>query len=77
MIGICVIMSPDDNDPQKYFLRAFEHYSRVLGKIGRLLATRSALLSARFQQAAGRYIAASNSLMRAHYEVRWECLTAC
>lgn len=70
MIGICVIMSPDDNDPQKYFLRAMEHYTKVPSKAGRLLAARTALLSAMFQHAAGRHLAASTTLMRIHYDVR-------
>ncbi|GFH15653.1 uncharacterized protein HaLaN_11917 [Haematococcus lacustris] len=58
----------DDNDPQKYFQRAYEHYAKLPGKPARMLASRAALLSATYLQAAARFLPASVILMRAHFE---------
>ncbi|KAJ9512929.1 hypothetical protein QJQ45_029048, partial [Haematococcus lacustris] len=68
MLGLCVLMSPDDNDPQKYFQRAYEHYAKLPGKPARMLASRAALISATYLQAAARFLPASVILMRAHFE---------
>jgi hypothetical protein len=55
MIGICSIIAPEPGaDPLKYLGRAIEHYPRSSGRIGRMLATRVAMVAAAFQAASGR-----------------------
>ncbi|WIA33724.1 hypothetical protein OEZ86_006842 [Tetradesmus obliquus] len=69
MIGLCSILTSDPSaDPLKYFNRAYEHYSKVRGRQGRMLATRAMLYAAAYQAATGRHHAASMSLMRAHFD---------
>jgi len=71
MLGLCCILDPNEgNDPQKYFTRAFDSYSRLPGKLPRMLATRTMMLSAVHQAACGNHQMTSNALMRAHFEVR-------
>lgn len=73
MIGLCCVLdptSPSSGDPLKYFLRAYDHYSKVTGRRARMLCTRTMLITAAYQQAAGRYLSTSHVLMRAHFEVR-------
>ena len=73
MLGLCCILEPSDgNDPQKYFTRAYDSYTRLPGPLPRMLATRAMMASAAFQLSAGRHQAASHALMRAHFEVRGE-----
>jgi hypothetical protein len=55
MIGLCSILTSDPSaDPLKYLNRAYEHYSKVRGRQGRMLATRSMLYAAAYQAATGR-----------------------
>jgi len=55
MIGICSILSGDPNvDPVKYLNRAFEHYSKLRGRAGRMLATRVMMDAAAYMAATGR-----------------------
>ncbi|WIA13573.1 hypothetical protein OEZ85_007140 [Tetradesmus obliquus] len=69
MIGLCSTLTSDPSaDPLKYFNRAYEHYSKVRGRQGRMLATRTMLYAALYQAATGRHHAASMSLMRAHFD---------
>ncbi len=74
MIGLCTILDPGLDpalvDPIKYFVRAYEHYSKGGGRLNRMLATRAVLFAAAHQQALGRFISASTLLMHAHFEVR-------
>lgn len=53
---MCCIMGQQEggSDPVKYFTRAFEHYSKVQGRSGRMLATRALLLCSAYQAAMGR-----------------------
>lgn len=60
MIGICAILTGDPSlDPVKYLNRAFEHYSKVRGRQGRMLATRVMLDTADYQAATGRCVGAA------------------
>lgn len=60
MIGLIAILSADgQSDPVKYLTRAFDHYSRVPGRFGRMLATRAMLACAMYQSAAGRWAGAA------------------
>ncbi|MEW5318844.1 MAG: hypothetical protein WDW38_010029, partial [Sanguina aurantia] len=69
MIGLCCILDPtESNDPLKYFTRAYEAYTKVPGKLSRMLATRCSLLMAAFQQRIGRHLSTSHVLMRAHFD---------
>jgi hypothetical protein len=55
MIGVCSILTADVSvDPVKYFNRAFEHYSKLRGRQGRMLATRVMMTAAAYQAALGR-----------------------
>lgn len=73
MIAICCVLDPSDtNDPHKYFMRAYEHYVRLPGKLPRMLATRSMMLCAAYHAAGGRYMLCNQVLMRAHFEVRFK-----
>jgi hypothetical protein len=55
MIGVCSILTQDPSvDPIKYFNRAFEHYSKLRGRQGRMLATRVMMTAAAYQAALGR-----------------------
>lgn len=55
MIGLCSTLTSDPSaDPLKYFNRAYEHYSKVRGRQGRMLATRTMLYAAAYQAATGR-----------------------
>ena len=63
-------MDPSDgNDPMKYFSRSYDNYNKLSGKLARMMATRTMLLAAAFQQSSGRYLSTSHVLMRAHFEV--------
>jgi hypothetical protein len=56
MIGVCSILTQDPSvDPIKYFNRAFEHYSKLRGRQGRMLATRVMMTAAAYQAALGRW----------------------
>ncbi|GAX80359.1 hypothetical protein CEUSTIGMA_g7798.t1 [Chlamydomonas eustigma] len=69
MLGLCCILEPSEGqDPQKYFMRAYENYSRLPGRLPRMLATRSMMSCAAYQFACGRYQSTSHALMRAHFE---------
>jgi hypothetical protein len=71
MIGLCCALDPaDTNDPAKYFTRAYDSYAKVPGKLARMLATRSMMLSAVYQSSVDRHLSTSHVLMRAHFEVR-------
>lgn len=60
MIGLCAILSGDpSSDPVKYLGRAFDHYSRLPGRQGRMLATRAMVACAAYQTATGRWAAAA------------------
>lgn len=76
MRGLCVIMAPNDQDPHKYFSRAYESYTRLQGPWPRLLATRVALLASQYHVAAGRLLLASATLSRPHQEVN-DCMWCC
>jgi hypothetical protein len=55
MIGACAILTHDASvDPVKYFNRAFEHYGKLRGRQGRMLATRVMLTAAAYQAGLGR-----------------------
>lgn len=55
MIGVCSILTADASvDPVKYLNRAFEHYSKLRGRQGRMLATRAMMAAAAYQAALGR-----------------------
>lgn len=55
MIGLCSILTADPSaDPVKYLTRAFEHYSRARGRLGRMLATRAMADAAAYLAASGR-----------------------
>ena len=72
MLGLCCILDPNEgNDPHKYFTRAFDSYSRLPGKLPRMLATRAMMLCAAHHAASGRHQMTSHTLMRAHFEVWW------
>lgn len=52
---MCSILTADASvDPVKYLNRAFEHYSKLRGRQGRMLATRAMMTAAAFQAALGR-----------------------
>lgn len=52
---MCAILTQDASvDPVKYFNRAFEHYSKLRGRQGRMLATRVMMTAAAYQAALGR-----------------------
>lgn len=53
---MCSILTQDPSvDPIKYFNRAFEHYSKLRGRQGRMLATRVMMTAAAYQAALGRW----------------------
>lgn len=55
MIGLCSILTQDASvDPVKYLNRAFEHYGKLRGRQGRMLATRVMMAAAAYQAALGR-----------------------
>jgi hypothetical protein len=57
MIGVCAILTQDAAvDPVKYFNRAFEHYGKLRGRQGRMLATRVMMTAAGYQAALGRCV---------------------
>ena len=64
-------MQLDDThvDIAKYFGRAYDNYSKIPGKHHRMLATRSMLWCAVLQRATGQFFGASQSLLKAHFEV--------
>lgn len=54
---MCSILTADVSvDPVKYFNRAFEHYSKLRGRQGRMLATRVMMTAAAYQAALGRWV---------------------
>jgi hypothetical protein len=56
MIGLCCILDAGEAaDPLKYFSRAYEGYTKVPGKVARMLATRTMLLAAAYLAGAGRH----------------------
>ncbi|KAG1664040.1 hypothetical protein FOA52_010459 [Chlamydomonas sp. UWO 241] len=70
MISLCCVLDPSDgSDPLKYSTRAYEHYSRLPGKLPRMLASRAMMLCALYQSSAGRHLSANHVLMRAHFEL--------
>lgn len=72
MIGVCSILTQDPSvDPVKYLNRAFEHYSKLRSRQGRMLATRVMMTAAAYQAALGRYALSFNyQLAAASYGAR-------
>lgn len=52
---IAILAADGQSDPVKYLTRAYDHYSRVPGRPGRMLATRAMVACAMYQSAAGRW----------------------